>query len=148
MMTKELEGIYRVACQAKGYEGNDGQFKIWKQTLGWCERPDLEKALEVWFSSSTAFPMPADLKPLSEQARRARAARLAQKEMLVMWHCLDCGVGLSGYLAEGESTEGRRCKGIPRRKEYERGEHCGGIMVVDYYGPADKPAHPASIGQH
>ena len=136
MTTKELTGIYRVACQAKGYDGNEGQFKIWKQILGWCERIDLEKALETYFAGNTAFPMPAELKPLAERARRERMARLSQKEMLAMWRCPDCGAGLSAYLPEGSSTDGRRCQGVPTRKGYQPGEICGAALVLDFYGEA------------
>jgi hypothetical protein len=109
MTDKELKGIYVVACQAKGFEGNEGQYKMWKKLLGWCERVDLESALEMWFSSNISFPMPAELKPLSEQARRARAAKALGPETYTCWECTDCKTRMGSWNPDWNPTQ---CRGV------------------------------------
>lgn len=74
MMTKDLEGIYKTACSAKGFKPDGEQFKTWKKTLIGCDRSDLELALMTWFSTHAGFPMPADLRPVAEDAKRKRTA--------------------------------------------------------------------------
>lgn len=137
MTTKELEGIYATACAAKGYTPNDGQFKIWKQTLGWCERKDLEAALVEFFTNNTGFPMPAELKTLSESARRQRVSKLEQKTELVMWRCPECGIGCSGFPPVGDTTP-RTCRGLPRtgpsQDEHGNRIYCGAILEEKYRG--------------
>ena len=129
MTDTQLKELYRTACHGKGFEPNDGQFKVWKQTLGWCEEADLAQALVWYFSDNAAFPMPAELKTLSERARRERVSRAAQKTELVGWFCPECGVHLSGFLDPSDHAP-RACKGVPRTGP--TGEVCGAIMVEMY----------------
>jgi hypothetical protein len=130
MTTKQLENLYRTACAGKGYEGNEGQFKIWKQTLQWCEEADLAQALVWYFSDNINFPMPAELKALAGRAMRERTSKLAIKTDLVGWYCPECGIHMSAFLPPGSDTT-RVCKGVPR---VYKGEDvpCGAIMQEMY----------------
>jgi hypothetical protein len=128
MTDKELKDLYVTACSGKGFEPSDGQFKLWKQTLGWCEQSDLAKALVEYFSTNTAFPMPAELKALSEQARRIRVTQAARKTVLVRWQCPDCKVTMCGWIPP-EDRDPRACRGVAR----EGGRaNCGAIMNEVY----------------
>ena len=145
MTTKQLEKIYQSACQAKGYEPNDGQFKIWKQVLGWFEEADLNAALASWFTDNVTFPMPAELKTLAGHALRQRQAKSATQRYLVVWICLKCNWLMSGYLAQGESAD-RFCRGKwgpllppnspridgkrPEREYLSDGRICGAELYV------------------
>lgn len=135
MTTKELEKIYKLACDGKGYEPNDGQFKIWKQTLGWSEECDLSQALTWWFADNTDFPMPALLKPLLEKARLARVARATGQKDLVRWHCPDCGIYRSGFISPNDQFS-RRCEGVPKDKRTDTNREgrriCGALMIEVY----------------
>ena len=134
MTTKQLEKLYEMACRGKGYEPNDGQFKLWKQTLGWCEEVDLGQALVWYFSENTAFPMPAELKPLSARSLRERTNKTKDLRWYVTWECPTCGFRMSGFLSEDADLE-RRCPspyaplGDPR-KSLKVGEVCYGKMDV------------------
>jgi hypothetical protein len=145
MTTKELQGIYETACHAKGYTPNDGQFKIWRQTLGWCERKDLEAALVSYFTDNSGFPMPAELKPLSEHNRRLRVAQASESRALVVWLCPVCGYRRSGFLTSLESAyrkclshwgpllalDAPRVKGVrPERIQLEDGQVCGAELGI------------------
>ena len=123
MTEKELRNLYQTACDGKGYIGNEGQFKVWKQTLGWCEERDLAKALVAYFESNTAFPMPAELKTLAESARRARMTAASVSKELAHWHCAECGVYQGGHILASDH-EPRVCRGVPR----EGSGICGAIM--------------------
>lgn len=91
MTTKQLEKIYATVCATKGFTPNTAQFTVWKQTLLWFEAPDLEQAVADWFGANTAFPMPADLKPLIVHAKNAREAKIREPEFYMLWECADCG---------------------------------------------------------
>jgi hypothetical protein len=119
MTTKELEGIYATACQAKGFEPNDGQFRIWRQTLGWVDRADLEQALIWYFSENTNFPMPSELKTLAGRAQQARVARTSEARFLVVWLCPVCGFRQSGFLAQNADAR-RYCP-----------SHWGPLLPID-----------------
>lgn len=108
MTDSELRNIYRVACEGKGFVGNEGQFKLWKQTLGWCAEKHLAQAMVWWFEDNQGFPMPADLKPLAERAMREERAGSANANWYFCWVCPCCGVRKGGFYAEDASTE-RRC---------------------------------------
>ena len=94
MNLKELEGIYKTACEAKGYVGNKGQSKVWFQTLGHLEEADLAQAVTRYFEANASFPMPAELKPLAEQARRARVN--TGLGWIVTSICPECGSRYTG----------------------------------------------------
>ena len=134
MKPNELEKIYHDACFAKGYEPNDGQFKVWKQTLGWLEKQDLEAALTAWYGSETRFPMPAELKPLAMANKQRRDAGIAQPLDLVRWRCPDCKITMTGFIPHYDEGY-RRCRGIPRDGKYDQnhqGERvCGAQMVME-----------------
>jgi hypothetical protein len=128
MTDPELRKIYKSACDGKGYEPNDGQFKVWKLTLAWCDQRDLAQALVYWFGDNTAFPMPAELKPLAERARRARTAKASAATDLVGWRCTICKVTRCGLISP-EDHDPRYCQGIPKRPGYKPGEICGGNLI-------------------
>jgi|ERR1017187_1560679 hypothetical protein len=136
MTDNELKVIYRDACSGKGFEPSDGQFKVWKQTLGWIEKQDLEAALTAWYGSETSFPMPAELKPLAMQAKQCRETQAAQPVDYVRRLCPVCGHSTTGYSPPSD-REPRICqtsytplslrhKGAP--SSLPSGEHCDGIM--------------------
>lgn len=122
MTNNEMKEIYETACRGKGYEPNDGQFKIWKQVLGWCEAQDLARALIQWFTDNASFPMPAELKPLSEQARRERVARSSVKLDYVVYQCPVCMGTRSGWPEDPERQ--RYCM------NYRDGSRCGTILQI------------------
>ena len=113
MTTAQLKKLYQTACDGKGFEGNAGQFKVWQQTLGWCEETDLAQALVWYFQENTSFPMPADLKPLSERARRARTSSNTGPKDEVRWQCPDCGVIMTGFIDRADNRT-RICRATPR----------------------------------
>jgi hypothetical protein len=103
-MTKtDMEELYKVACQGKGYKGSDGQFKVWVLTLGHLEKADLAAAMVEYFTNNTGFPMPAELKPLAEAAKRKRT-EVHHERRRVTFVCPVCSVRVSAFLAPGEST--------------------------------------------
>lgn len=110
MKTNELEVIYNQACQTKGFEQTDGQFKTWKQVLGWCERKDLEVAVARYFEKNVNFPMPAELRTLAGEIMRDREAKTSEKRYLVAWRCLVCGFTQSGFLTMSDRGL-RYCRG-------------------------------------
>jgi hypothetical protein len=128
MTDKELRDVYANACSAKGFEPNSGQFKVWKLTLGWCEECDLAQAVTWYYMTNTAFPMPAELKPLAERSRQQRLARAQSPKQLVRWECPECGIYASAYI-DPQDYNPRICQGIPR--EATKGERmiCGAVMV-------------------
>jgi hypothetical protein len=88
MKKDDMEGIYNVACSAKGFAPNDDQFRIWWKTLGGYERADLEGALLMWFTTNTGFPMPADLRFAADGIKRERTAVVT--EVLQQQICPKC----------------------------------------------------------
>ena len=141
MTTKELESLYKTACYGKGFEPNKGQFKVWEQTLGWCEEKHLAQAIIWWFSDNVSFPMPAELKPLAERSRREQMARAQEKTELVGWTCPECGIHVSGFIPPTDH-EPRVCNGVPKGSpqldEWGRPLPCGAILEETYRGPAEK----------
>jgi hypothetical protein len=111
MTDKQLRGIYGMACSGKGYDPNEGQFKLWKQLLGWHEEADLAQALLWYFEQNTTFPMPAELKTLAGQAKRAREGNRSVKKYLVMYQCPLCLMTASEWLPMGENPM-RICNSI------------------------------------
>lgn len=108
-MTKtELEKLYRMACDGKGYQPDDGQFKVWKLTLMWAEEKDLAQALVWFFQTEQGFPMPAQLKTLAEKARRERLARAVGDETYTVYVCAECGTRVGSWRPDFVP---RACKG-------------------------------------
>jgi hypothetical protein len=134
MKDTELKELYRTACAGKGFEPSDGQFKIWKQTLGWIEMQDLEAALTAWYADNQSFPMPAALKPLAMSNKQRRETRISQPLDLVRWRCHECKITMTGFIPPYDEGY-RRCRGIPRDGKYDqnyRGEKvCGAQMVME-----------------
>jgi hypothetical protein len=126
MTDKQLQKIYQTACAGKNYEPSDGQFKVWKQTLGWIEEEDLAQALVDWFSNNSTFPMPAELKPLAMHAKDQRIARTSIKKYLVRWQCRECKITQCGWIPESDH-EPRICRGIPQEA---REGICNGYMDI------------------
>ena len=126
MTDEKLKKIYRQACDTRGFEPSDGQFKTWKQILGWVEAEDMERALQVWWSSNTSFPMPAELRPICASCRREREARSSEKTYLVRWLCSACGGFSCAWIAIADSGK-RICRGIPR--DGRRG-FCGTALTI------------------
>lgn len=91
MTPKQLESLYKLVCDGKGFAPNDGQFKIWKQTLGFYEEKDVSQAITSFFQRNSTFPMPAELRPLIESARRQRIAKAGQPSVYTLWRCMECG---------------------------------------------------------
>jgi hypothetical protein len=73
----EMETIYDEACRAASNRPvpEPAQLKIWRQVMGGFDPGDLRGGLAIWWRTEQYLPMPAQLKPLAEQARRARIAK-------------------------------------------------------------------------
>jgi len=133
MKPNELEKLYQNACFVKGFEPNDGQFKVWKQVLGWIERIDLEEALTRWYEAETSFPMPAELKPLAMQAKQRRENKAAQALDYVRRQCPVCGVTTVDYNLPSDDAI-RICRssytplGFNRPRSLPHGQSCGAVM--------------------
>jgi hypothetical protein len=127
MTDTQLRNLYKTACAGKNYEPTDGQFKVWKQTLGWCEEKHLAQALVWWFESNQNFPMPADLKPLAEKCRRQNERNLTIKQDLVRWHCPECGIFATGFVPVGMEGSPQVCRGNGRE-----GGACNELMGMVY----------------
>jgi hypothetical protein len=119
---KELREIYADACAAKGYDTDGAQYKTWKEPLLWCDKRDVETALARWWETETQLPMPSQLKPLVDMARKARIARSTQEQWLVGWRCPspDHYFSMCGFVADSDRRTRycRICNGP--MKEFER----------------------------
>jgi hypothetical protein len=83
----------------------------------------------IWFyEEETTFPMPAELKPLAERARRERTARSEIRRGLVMWKCPVCAWTMSGHLTL-EDRAPRFCRSTGRPQMGE-GVMCGASLVI------------------
>lgn len=103
MTDKQLRVLYQTACDGKGFQPNDGQYKIWKQTLGWAEEADLARALMYYFEENTDFPMPAQLKHLIERSRRERLTASEQPCETVEYGCPECHAPFSVVVGVGDA---------------------------------------------
>lgn len=145
MRPSELESIYRMACETKGFEPNDGQFGMWKKILGWCERNDLEQALSRWFAAETKFPMPAELRAIATQVQRERIASSSEKRYMVMFRCATCGHSQTGFLLMEDralrfcrakwgpllAQDAARINGQrPQRVQLPEGQTCGAQLQI------------------
>ena len=116
MTDKELKEIYKTACFGKGFQPNDSQFKLWKQTLGWAEEADLAKALVYYFQESSTFPMPAELKHLIERSRRERLEKSTGPCEQVEYECPQCHAPFSTVVNVGD-TRPRLCLVVAEHNE-------------------------------
>ena len=130
MKETELKKAYARACQTRGYEPSEGQFKTWKQTMMFFESVDIERAIDLWYESSTTLPMPAELKPLIERARRERTTKLHNQADFVAWKCPECGLTQSGWPEDPART--RYC---PRKGDRET--ICGQTMLIVCRDPVE-----------
>jgi hypothetical protein len=143
-MTKtDLKELYQVACDGKGRKADDGQLRVWVLTLLHLDKADLSQALVWYFTENSDFPMPAQLKPLAERARRNRFTAGNQKGR-VAWMCPTCKTRTVGFLAPGAETL-RTCHSSygpcdPVRKIYSpslpcdangQAQLCGAILDVE-----------------
>ena len=131
MTKRELEQVYKLACDGKGFKPNDGQFKIWQLTLGNLEELDLQQALVWYWADNTNFPMPAELKTLAERSRRARASQTLG--WIVRYQCPVCGMTMTSN-PHTENRPPRTCNScygpIGSGIMLEEGEVCGAILDV------------------
>lgn len=138
MTPNEMRDVYIAACDVKGYEVNDGQLALWKRIMGHLEKRDLMLGLDSWYAHETNFPMPVELKPLAELARRIRINRISEAKELVRWKCTDCGIYRSGFISPEDQAE-RRCQGIPKDGRTDtdfRGVRiCGAVMSEIFREP-------------
>jgi hypothetical protein len=112
----EMSQIYFEACDAKGYKGNDGQLKIWRQTLAYAEKKDLQQALIFYWQDNTDFPMPAELRHLVERARRERLAESSEPKEFVEYECPQCHAPFSTVVNVGD-TRPRLCLVVAEHNE-------------------------------
>jgi hypothetical protein len=120
MKPRDMQEIYEEACRTASNRPvpEPAQLVAWRQVLGFFDAKDVRAALALWWGSTATddrgeprskwLPSPGELKPLCDQARRGIAARVAGPQVLVMWHCPDCGYTKSAYLSPGAVTK-RRC---------------------------------------
>ena len=120
----EMETIYDEACRAASNRPvpEPAQLKIWRQVMGGFEPGDLRGGLAIWWRTEQYLPMPAQLKPLAEQARRARIAKNTGPKDEVRWQCPDCGVTITGFIDPADNRT-RICRAPGR----DRGT-CGAVM--------------------
>ena len=83
---------------------------------------DLRGGLASWWRTEQYLPMPAQLKPLAEQARRARIAKNTGPKDEVRWQCPDCGVTMTWFIDPADNRT--RICWAPGRE----GGTCGAVM--------------------
>ena len=111
MTDAKMKELYTLACDTKGFELNPGQLKVWKQTMGIFDAADMEAAIREWYGSNNTFPMPAELKPLIESARRKRTAPTTGYEFTTAYRCPRCGATCCGFTPAHEQRCERCWKG-------------------------------------
>lgn len=116
MTPSETAAIYYGACDLKGYKGNDGQLRTWRQQLGYAEAQDLEKALELYWKDNTEFPMPSQLRSLVERSRRERLEVSDSPKELVEYVCPECQAPFSTYVEIGDRRN-RICAVVNEKHE-------------------------------
>ena len=120
----EMETIYDEACRAASNRPvpEQAQLKIWRQVMCGFDPADLRGGLASWWRTEQYLPMPAQLKPLAEQARRARIAKNTGPKDEVRWQCPDCGVTMTWFIDPADNRT--RICWAPGR---DRGT-CGAVM--------------------
>lgn len=143
MKPSELKTIYAEACRTATNRPvpDDAQEKIWRQLMGGFDAADLRAGLATWWQTEKFLPMPAELKPLAERARRDRFSKSALVKFLVAWSCPVCAASQSGYLSV-EDRGVRHCSSpygpvVPvdapagtRRTMLGAGDRCGAEMRI------------------
>ena len=114
MTDGELKELYTLACDTKGYDPDPGQFRTWKSTLGWSDARDLEKAIAEHYTTNINLPMPAELKPLIESARRKRMLPTTGYEYLTGYRCPRCKTAMTSF---SEAKE-ERCANCWKSGQY------------------------------
>ena len=114
MKPNEMRAIYEEACCASSNRQlpEEAQLKIWQQQMGGFDAGDLRAGIAVWWQTEKYLPMPAELKPLAEAARRKRLALSSSEKFLVRWKCPDCSRTQSGIIStKYMDTPARYCSG-------------------------------------
>lgn len=154
MKPAEMKAIYEEACRTAVNRPvpDPVQAKAWLETLGFFDVKDVRGGLALWWGSTAVddrgeprskwLPAPGELKPLCDQARRGIAAKVTGPQVLVMWHCPDCGYTKSAYVSPGEVTK-RRCESAYKKREDVTGAHdrslpqagqvCGALMHSEVF---------------
>lgn len=145
MTEKDLRKAYVRACQTKGFEPSEGQFKTWKQTMMFFDAADIERGIDLWYQQETALPMPAELRPFIERARRMRTNQSSEQRFLVVWICRTCGHRRSGFLTMDDRgarfcsskwgpllpIDAPRINGQrPERVQFADGQTCGAELEI------------------
>ena len=114
MTDAELKDVYTLCCDTKGYEINPGQIKAWKAALGFYDARDLEAAVRNWYNSNSEFPMPAQLRPLAESARRLRVIPKTGYEYTTGYRCPRCKTTMTSF----DPAREVKCEKCWRDKQY------------------------------
>ena len=147
MRPSEIEAIYNDACRIASNRPvpEAAQLKIWRQIMGGFDAEDLRGGLGIWWLTEKFLPMPAELKPLAERARRERTARSEIRRGLVMWKCRVCAWTMSGHLTLEDRAlrfcrsswgpllpvDAPRINGMrPERKQLGQGVMCGAQLDI------------------
>lgn len=112
----DMGRIYYDACDAKGYKGNEGQLKLWRQMLGYADLGDLRTAMELYWQENSDFPMPAQLRHLVERARRERLEKSGGPSEMVEYECPQCHAPFSTVVDVGDMRP-RLCLVFNEQKE-------------------------------
>lgn len=129
MKPSEMKTIYEEACRTAVNRPipDAAQAKMWLEILGVFDAADVRGGLVLWWRSrecneqgelkSKWLPAPAELEPLCERARRAKASDLRGSEEFSAWRCSECGTGITSF-QPGFSP--RECRG-----RFGSGPDCG-----------------------
>ncbi len=143
MKPSEMKTIYQESCRTAANRPvpDEAQEKIWRQIMIGFDPADLRGGLAIWWQTEKYLPMPAELKPLAERARRERMAKAQEKQDLVGWTCPECGIHASGFISPTDH-EPRVCRGVakgsPQLDEWGRPIPCGAILEETHRGTAGK----------
>lgn len=116
MKPNDMREIYLQACDAKGFQPNEGQLKTWREQLGYAEKRDLEEALREYWAQNSDFPMPNQLRHLVERVKRMRLAASEAPKELVDYVCPSCGAPFSTLVDPGDARH-RICLVVNDKKE-------------------------------
>lgn len=125
MKPRELQEIYEDACRTASNRPapEPAQLVVWKQMFGMLDAKDLRGGLALWWRTNVFVPMPAELKPFVEQARRAQAAQNREEEYSE-WECSNCLTRYSSF--RKGFTPSRSCQGVIGYGP-DMGKTCGSI---------------------
>ena len=126
MKKSELKPVYVDACIRARTKPAGSEEAVWYSQLGDGDIRDLKAAIDAHFEKSQWMPKESELKPLIEQARRARCSASTGRTTYARFECPDCGIVTGGFI-EALDFRVRRCRGIP--KDRATGSRiCGGRM--------------------